>query len=165
MSAPAFSAPSLSAPARALLEAVARDPRARSREALAAFHAEICALDAQAFVELCAQARAAAGAEPDPGPGPDAPPPSDAAPVERSAAYDAADAARKRLLVSASRMVALLTARLEADTGVDFSDLCAADRRSLARFVKAAARRTGAPSVIAAAKAIVAERSLAHDIL
>lgn len=142
---------------KALLSAIAAQPRARDRAALAALYDDVRALSAAEFVDVCAGLRAKArrnGGAPSPTPT-----------VPRGAAYAAVDQARRKLLVTARKLIPLLSARLQADAEFNPEVLSATDRRSLLRFVKSAAAQVGEPAVIAAAENIVAERSLARDIL
>ncbi len=139
----------LSPSSRALLKAACAHPKADAA-ALKAFRNEVAALDDKEFAALCKTIRAPKGA---------------AKPVSGDTAYAAADKARRKLLITASRLIPMLAARITADAHVKLDDLPAAERRSLLRFVKAASRRAGEPAVIAAAEALIEENSLARDIL
>ncbi len=141
---------------KALLAVLAADPRARDRAALAALYDDIGALNAADFVELCASLRADARRG-DSLSLRESPP--------RGAAYAAVDRTRRKLLVTARKLIPLLAERLRADASFDPEALSAQERRSLLRFVKAAAAKVGEAAVIDAADAILAERSLARDIL
>lgn len=120
---------------------------------LAQFHADLSAMSLEAFLDACRESR--------PTPARKRP----AGGARDTLAYAAADRARRKLLIKADVLIDLLAERLEGSAHVSFADLSASDRKSLTRFVAAASERAGDAAVIAAAEALVREKSLASDIL